>query len=436
MSMDTSRGKEKEKEKERKARKARMMMAKEESQEMEKASQTMFNLRPHQLLPYRINKHNKLIILLLHQVLVMVSLLLEELNHYVLMLQRLSQHVLMSWHPRMQNKKYIDALVVEDRTNVMQQHSKTEEELKRFPVLVGDLDALRQGVQRRPARVPRQVGLQEGEASWKPLEKGTAWFSYGCSTEIEVPSHSEFFAETKESDEQQSAFSFHTVQTDLACEKGLAFHTENSAPPTVCILDLGCTRAMGSRRAVEAFCRYVDSHPNSGLWYEIQPTSSRFFFANSQQSKCTEKLVIFMYDHGWNTQFTEFDIVEEGDVPLLMSLPQMRNLGFQFELTPEKDCLSCARIGMRKMVLKTAISTHLILDLQDVAWYMSQVHFKTPQVKSFFSQHDHFEYSQIAVKQDVHEEEALVTGDYWQVDPLRRELIRHHKDKRNELYMR
>ena len=64
---------------------------------------------------------------------------------------------------------------------------------------------------------------------------------------------------------------------------------------------------------------------------------------------------------------------------------------------------------MRKMVLKTGISTHLILDLQDGAWYMSQVHFKTPQVKSFFSQHDHFEYSQIAVKQDVQEEEALVT---------------------------
>ena len=95
MSMDTSRGKEKEKEKERKARKARMMMAKEESQEMEKASRTMFNLNPHQVLPYRINKHNKLIILLLHQVLVMVSFHLEELNHYVLMLERQSQHVLM-----------------------------------------------------------------------------------------------------------------------------------------------------------------------------------------------------------------------------------------------------------------------------------------------------------------------------------------------------
>ena len=218
-----------------------------------------------------------------------------------------------------------------------QRDATAQQNRRRFPVLVGELDARRRGVQRRPARVPRQVGLQEGEASCNPLAKGTSLFSYGCSTEIEVPS-------------QQSAFSFHTVQTDLACEKGLAFHTENSAPPTVCILDLGCTRAMGSRRAGEAFCRYVNSHPNSGLWYEIQPTSSRFFFANSQQSKCTEKLVIFMYDHGWNTQFTEFDIVEEGDVPLLMSLPQMRNLGFQFELTPEKAYLSCASIGMRKMV--------------------------------------------------------------------------------------
>ena len=88
-------------------------------------------------------------------------------------------------------------------------------------------------------------------------------------------------------------------------------------------------------------------------------------------------------------------------VPSLMSLPQLRNLGFQFEPTPEKAFLSCARIGMRKKVLKTAISTHLIIDLQDVAWHVSQVHFKTPYVKSFFSQHDHFEYSQIAVKQDV-----------------------------------
>eukprot|EP00435_Cladocopium_sp_Y103_P060445 s116_g22.t1 len=141
-----------------------------------------------------------------------------------------------------------------------------------------------------------------------------------------------------------------------------------------------------------------------------------------------------MCDHGWNTQFTEFDIVEEGDVPLLMSLPQMTNLGFQSELILDKAYLSCARIGMRRMALRTAISTHLILDLQDVAWYMSQVNFKTPQVKSIFSKQYHFEYSQVAVQQDVQHEEALVTGDCWQVDPLRRELTRPHKDKRQYLH--
>ena len=41
------------------------------------------------------------------------------------------------------------------------------------------------------------------------------------------------------------------------------------------------------------------------------------------------------------------------------------------------------------------------------------------------------------MKQDVQEEEeeeALVTGDYWQVDGLRREHIRHHKDKGMNLH--
>ena len=282
----------------------------------------------------------------------------------------------------------------------------------RFPVLEGDVDTLRQGIRRRPLppglhERPLQPGLQPEEEE----EEGTSFFTHGDSEQSEIPvdtrtvdsdqseipvstkvgdssqeekpSQYESSQQSEESSEKDRAFSFHTNPVD-ACETGLAFHMENSAPPTVCILDLCCTRAMGSRKAVDSFCRYVDSHPNSGLWYEIHPTSSRFFFAHSQQSKCTEKIFIFMHGHGWNSQFTEFDIVEEGDVPLLMSLPQMRNLGFQFELTPEKAYLSCARIGMRKMVLKTAISTHLILDLQDIAWYMSQVNFKTPQVKSFF----------------------------------------------------
>ena len=211
-------------------------------------------------------------------------------------------------------------------------------------------------------------------------------------------------------------------------EEGVAFHTENQMPPTVAILDLGCTRAMGSRNAVNAFCDYVDNN-DCGLWYKIEPTSSRFFFANSQQTKCTEKLVIHMYDKSWSVHTTEFDIVEEGNVPLLMSLPQMRNLGFQFELSPQKSFLNCTRLGIWKYQLRMAKSTHLVMDFQDIAWYMSAVYFKTPEVTSFFSQHEHFEYSQLSV-----ETFAYATDDDWEIDYHRRELIRHHKTLRSQLF--
>ena len=211
-------------------------------------------------------------------------------------------------------------------------------------------------------------------------------------------------------------------------EEGVAFHTENQMPPTVAILDLGCTRAMGSRNAVNAFCDYVDKN-DCGLWYKIEPTSSRFFFANSQQTKCTEKLVIHMYDKSWSVHTTEFDIVEEGNVPLLMSLPQMRNLGFQFELSPQKSFLNCTRLGIWKHQLRMAKSTHLVMDFQDIAWYMSAVYFKTPEMTSFFSQHEHFEYSQLSV-----ETFAFATDDDWEIDYHRKELIRHHKTLRSQLF--
>ena len=54
---------------------------------------------------------------------------------------------------------------------------QNREGTKRFPVLVGDLEALRSGLRRRPAPVRREVGLQDSEASWKPLAKGTSMFT-------------------------------------------------------------------------------------------------------------------------------------------------------------------------------------------------------------------------------------------------------------------
>ena len=227
----------------------------------------------------------------------------------------------------------------------------------------------------------------------------------------------------KEPDSSGCAFLGQEPDSAMVEEEGMAFHTENQMPPTVAILDLGCTRAMGSRSAINAFCDYVDKH-NCGLWYKTEPTSSRFFFANSQQTKCTEKLVIHMYDKAWSVHTTEFDIVEEGNVPLLM-----RNLGFQFEPSPQQSFLNCTRLGMWKHKLRMSKSTHLVMDFQDIAWYMSAVYFKTPEAQSFFSQYEHFEYSQLSV-----ETFAFATDDDWEIDYHRKELIRHHKTYRSQLF--
>ena len=60
---------------------------------------------------------------------------------------------------------------------------------------------------------------------------------------------------------------------------------------------------------------------------------------------------------------------------------------------------------------------------------MSAAYFKTPEVTSFFSQHEHFEYSQLSV-----ETFAYANDDDWQIDYHRKDLIRHHKTLRSQLF--
>ena len=85
--------------------------------------------------------------------------------------------------------------------------------------------------------------------------------------------------------------------------------------PTEPILDLGGTEAMGSSTAVIRIRKNIDSQGyNTYLWYEIKPNASQFSFANSQASKCTEKLVVYMSDNYSSVHCAEFDIVPAGSL--------------------------------------------------------------------------------------------------------------------------
>ena len=74
-------------------------------------------------------------------------------------------------------------------------------------------------------------------------------------------------------------------------------------------------------------------------------------------------------------------------------------------------------------------STHSVMDSQDIARFLSAVYFNTPEVTSFFSQHEHFEYGQLSI-----ETFAYATDDDWEIDYHRRDVIRHHKTLRSQRF--
>ena len=232
-----------------------------------------------------------------------------------------------------------------------------------------------------------------------------------------------------------AATTFYTSHLDfndfsfMATENHEAFITQ-PLTPTSMVLDLGCARAMTSR---VAGTRTVAS----GI------TQSKFTFANSESTQCKQKLVICMYDREFAVQSTEFDIVEQGDVPTLMSLPQMRNLRFQFDLQPDKAFLSSPVLGIENMQLKAAPSSHLVLDLIDLSEYMWHVRFEKFKKSSFLTYYMHYEYgfhqklsggSSLEEEPEEPEELVFATDDEWMIDENKMELIRVRKKTRQIKY--
>ena len=151
----------------------------------------------------------------------------------------------------------------------------------------------------------------------------------------------------------QSDYSY---QSDRSSEKVDLAHD-----PTYVILDLGCTRAMGSRVAAN---RFMKAAPYYGITIESLPTDSKFNFANSQTSVCKERMRVWLPMSPPIS--TDFDIVEEGNVPLLLSLPQMRNLRFTIELSPEAVYIKSPAFGNKRVQMKSSTSNHIVLDLCNI----------------------------------------------------------------------
>ena len=86
-------------------------------------------------------------------------------------------------------------------------------------------------------------------------------------------------------------------------------------------------------------------------------------FANSETETCIESCINhFPTASPW---ITKVDVLETGDVPILFSLSQMKNLGTTIELVPKGDTITCPAFG-----LYSSYSTvgHVVLDLKNLAY--------------------------------------------------------------------
>ena len=97
--------------------------------------------------------------------------------------------------------------------------------------------------------------------------------------------------------------------------------------PTHVVLDLGCTRSMGSRTAIRRFQKHVLYY---GITTEFSLCNKSFVFAKIQTGTCWDTCIF----HFSTTPpcSTRVDALETGDVLVLFSLPQFKNLGMTIVL--------------------------------------------------------------------------------------------------------
>ena len=61
-------------------------------------------------------------------------------------------------------------------------------------------------------------------------------------------------------------------------------------------------------------------------------------------------------------------MLETGDVPILFSLSQMKNLGTTIELDPKGDKITCPAFGLYSSPSECCTMGHIVLDLTSLAY--------------------------------------------------------------------
>ena len=123
---------------------------------------------------------------------------------------------------------------------------------------------------------------------------------------------------------------------------------------------------MGSRYAINKLIKACqNSAERSMIEFNYEPCHTTFSFANSETSMVKERLHLHIRSDMSRTACIEttVDILDEGQVPILFSIEQMRNLRFTIEHAPVGEFITCRGFGMNKMPLSVSASNHAVLNI-------------------------------------------------------------------------
>ena len=127
--------------------------------------------------------------------------------------------------------------------------------------------------------------------------------------------------------------------------------------PQYAILDVGCTRSMSSWNAMSKFMSVAEKHGVKFRWIKSNVMMS---FANSQKTLLEWAVEITFPGSELSTRI---DIHPTGDVPILISLPQMMNLGMSLHMRPSAVYMTCKVLESVEVPLVFTTSKHVAIDL-------------------------------------------------------------------------
>ena len=133
--------------------------------------------------------------------------------------------------------------------------------------------------------------------------------------------------------------------------------------PLNLVLDLCCSRSIGSRSATRRFQKHALYY---GITTESCPCNKSSVFAHSETGTSLERCII----HFPTTPpcSTRVDVLETGNVPILFSLSQMKISGKTIELDPRGDKITCPAFGLCSSPAENSTMGHIVLDLTCLAY--------------------------------------------------------------------